>query len=365
MRELKIGVIACSGRGRNAWLAHQPERGVRIVAGADVRKEALDEFRQNFPEAALFCDYRGLLKMKEIDAVFISSPLEFHEQMTMDALEAGKAVYLEKPMAPTIEACDRIMAKAERDGLKLFVGHNLRCFPFLRALKETIDSGAIGEVRSIWCRHFVGYGRHSDDYFRHWAQPRFRYGMLLHKGCHDIDAIHWLGGARSRSVVGMGSFSVFNESIPSGQGQGQGEGNAIGEREDHNMILMELANGVQAAYLQCGFTPDDSRNYTVTGTKGRVENTGCNYGKSLIHLWSNQHGDTAGSVREVSAPGGDAGSIAADKETVSQFLDYVRGGEKSPIAPLDARCAVAAALLGRRSMRNGSAPAVIPDACFS
>ena len=74
METLKVGLIATGGRGHNGWQAHQPEKGVTIVAGADIAPKAREEFKEKFPEARIFEDYRELLKMDEIGAVFISHP---------------------------------------------------------------------------------------------------------------------------------------------------------------------------------------------------------------------------------------------------------------------------------------------------
>ena len=128
-KTFKIGAIATGGRGRNSWQAHQPEQGVVMAAGADPDPEANKAFKEQFPDAQIFTDYRDLLKLKEIDAVFISTPDFLHEEMAVAALKAGKAVYLEKPMAITIEGCDRILKTAMQTGSKLFIGHNMRHFP--------------------------------------------------------------------------------------------------------------------------------------------------------------------------------------------------------------------------------------------
>jgi len=354
MKEINIGVIACGGRGRNAWLAHQHENGIRIIAGADINNDVLNEFSQRFPCAACFNDYRDLLAMPEIDAVFISSPVEFHERMSEDALRAGKDVYLEKPMTATIAGCDRLLHIAKTTEKKLFVGHNLRVFPFLETLKEIIDSGTIGDVKSIWCRHFVGQGRRFDDFFHHYSTPRYRFGLLLHKGSHDIDAIHWLAGAYTETIVGMGTFSAYDENGPVVPSEHPG----LEQQEDHNMIIMELENGVQATYLQCHYAPDEFRNYTIIGTMGRIENIGNNYSQSTIHIWSNRKGGTE--YRAIDTVEKDVLAYA-DKKIVNNFLDYVRFDSTPLISATDARYAVATAILGQQSIRNGCIPLSIPQ----
>ena len=208
MDTLKVGLIATGGRGRNGWQAHQPDKGATIVAGTDTNPAAQAEFKEKFPEAKLYSDYKELLKDPEIGAVFISTPDYLHEEMAVDALKAGKAIYLEKPMAITIEGCDRILHTAMETGSKLFIGHNMRHFPVILKMREVIQSGIIGEIKVGWTRHFVGYG--GDAYFRDWhSEQRYSNGLLLQKGAHDIDVMHWLMGTYTKSVVGMGMLSVY------------------------------------------------------------------------------------------------------------------------------------------------------------
>ena len=147
---------------------------------------------------------------QDVDAVFVTSPDFLHEEHGIAALSAGKHVYLEKPMAITIEGCDRLLAAARDSGTKLYLGHNMRHSSITLKMKELIDSGAIGEVRAGWCRHFVAYG--GDAYFKDWHAERSKAtSLLLQKGAHDIDVLHWLCGGFTTRVTAMGKLSVYNQ----------------------------------------------------------------------------------------------------------------------------------------------------------
>ena len=202
-REIGIGVIGAGGRGHLAWNTHNPDNGVYYRGGADTSQEALDEVREKFGEDVfLTADYKKLLERKDIDAVFVTTPDFLHEEHAVAALEAGKDVYLEKPMAITIEGCDRILATACKKKRKLYVGHNMRQNAAIKKMKALIDEGRIGEVKAGWCRHFVSYG--GDGYFKDWhAERRGTTSLLLHKGSHDIDVLHYLCKGLARRVTGM------------------------------------------------------------------------------------------------------------------------------------------------------------------
>ena len=251
MKTTGIGVIGTGGRGHHAWLAHQPENGWEILMGADIREEANAEFREKFPHATTTDDYRKVLADPRIEVVFIMTPDYLHEEMALAALEAGKHIYLEKPMAITIEGCDRILETARRTGSRLFVGHNMRYFPAILKMKEIVDSGLIGDIQVGWCRHFINYG--GDAYFRDWHSERKNTtGLLLQKGAHDIDVMHFIMGTYTRDVVGMGMLSVYDRCArrsPDTPGCAafndeqwppleQTGFSPIIDVEDHNMIMM-------------------------------------------------------------------------------------------------------------------------------
>ncbi|MDR0932321.1 MAG: Gfo/Idh/MocA family oxidoreductase [Victivallales bacterium] len=376
MKKLTIGLIGVGGRGQNGWLSHKPEDGVRIIAGADPDPKAFAKFKEKFPneKIAEYSDYQELLKNPEVDAVFISSPDFCHEEQAVAALYAGKHVYLEKPMAITIAGCDRILKAAMESKSKLFIGHNMRHFPVILKMKEIIDSGAIGEIRSGWCRHFIGYG--GDAYFHDWhSEQRYSNGLLLQKGAHDIDVMHWLMGGYTKSVVGMGMLSVYDKCArrpPNTIGSGDYSGwsdehyppleqtgfSPIIDVEDHNMILMQLDNGTQACYTQSHYSPDSERNYTFIGTRGRIENIGDN-GQAEIHVW-NRRGprETPDIIYNIKPLAGTHGG--SDVFIVQNFIDFIRCGRKTNTSPIAARNSVATGVKGHESMRGGCNRCDIP-----
>jgi predicted dehydrogenase len=208
--ELRIGVIGAGGRGGLAHYAHKPEEGVRLVAGADVVDAALARFQERYgADTFVTKDYRELLKHDDIAAVFVTSPDFLHEEHAVAALEA-EARLLEKPMAITITGCDRILKAARDNKRRLYLGHNMRHMDVILTMKRLIDEGQIGEVKAGWCRHFVGYG--CDAYFKDWHAERSKStSLLLQKGAHDIDVLHWLCKGYTTRVVGMGGLTLYDQ----------------------------------------------------------------------------------------------------------------------------------------------------------
>jgi len=365
MKEMKIGVIGVGGRGHLARCAHLPAEGFRLVAGVDVNPESMKSFKE-FAGDDVFTskDYRKLLAIKDIQAVFVTSPDFLHEAHALAALQAGKAVYLEKPMAITIEGCDRLLKAAYKTGSKLYLGHNMRHFPVILKMKEVIDAGIIGEVQAGWCRHFINYG--GDAYFRDWHSERKNTtGLLLQKGAHDIDVMHWLMGSYSKSVVGMGMLSVYDKcqrrspKVPGCAKWSDSQWPPLEQTgfspvinvEDHNMVMMQLDNGSQACYMQCHYTPNAERNYTFIGTKGRIENIG-DSDHCEVHVWTRRTSrSTPDIVYNLKPQAGSHGG--SDPAIVREFLSFVRDGVKTNTSPIAARNSVAVGVQGHKSMRSG------------
>ena len=346
-----------------------------MVAACDLDLAVLKTCHETYgDQLRTTTDWREFLHFPGLDAVMICTPDHLHEEQALAALEAGLEVYCEKPLAITIEGCDRLLAAAARLKRKLFVGHNMRYMDFTRTMKQIIDEGTIGTVKAIWCRHFISYG--GDAYFRDWhADRRNTTGLLLQKGAHDLDIIHWLAGARSVKVTAFGSLSVYNQGgrrEPGTPGSAefdrthwppleQSGFNPVMDIEDQSMMLMELENGVLASYQQCHFTPDSWRNYTVIGTKGRLENLGDYSGRARIEVYTGRSDRFAEPDRIYRIPEPEAsGHGGADERIVAEFVEHVRTGCPTWTSPVDSRHAVAAGYQATVSLRSGGTPQIVP-----
>ncbi len=375
---MNIAVIGANHRGRISLLAHQPDRGFHLTAICDLSPDGLASYSGAIGRPISFTsDHREIAADPAIDAVFICSPDHLHVEHSCAALRAGKHVFLEKPMAISIADCDRILDAAERSAGRLYVGHNMRFFPSMQIMHQLIAEGRIGRVEAIWCRHFISYG--GDAYFKDWHSERAHsHGLLLQKGAHDIDIIHYLGGAYTQRVVGMGKLSVYDQITdrrrPDEPGCTRSEPpvwpplshtgvSPTIDIEDHSMILMQLANGVQASYMQCHYSPDAHRNYTIIGTEGRIEN----YGDvsrpdqpARIHLWNQRVSYQPAGHEIIEVPQLEGSHGGADRLMIEDFLSFLTDGTTQGASPLDARQAVATGYLGTESLRGNSVPYDVP-----
>lgn len=366
LNTIKFGVIGAGYRFPLALKAHQPDLGIELTSVADPDSSAQIKIRESAPATQIFPDVTSMLKNADINCVMVMSPDWLHEEHVMACFNAGKHVFLEKPMAQTIDGCDRIIKASEATGCLLYVGHNMRHMNFVLKMKELIDSGLIGEVKAVWCRHFIGTG--GDSYYRDWhADRRYSNSLLLHKGSHDIDIIHWLGGSSSSMVNAIGSLVVYDKALPDSTECNdetwpplslKGRNNVV-DVEDINMMQMTLKNGVMASYQQCHFSPDNWRNYTVIGTEGRIENIGDRSEEgAIIKVWNKRCSfKNQGDLELIIEPD----NRMADERMLAEFIGFIRGKNGSTNSPIEARDCVATAIKATESLRNGGIPCDVPD----
>ena len=372
---LRVGVIGIGQRSIIARHVEEANSGAVLVAALDITAEGRDRAAEHLGKpVALYSTLATFIAEADVDAALVTTPDWTHAQIAIDLLRAGIAVYLEKPLAITLEECDAVLAVAAETRTPLYVGHNFRHSGVVKLMRQIIDRGEIGEVKAIWCRHFVGNG--GDYYFKDWHADRTRVNsLLLQKASHDIDVIHLLGGGYTRRVVGMGALMVYGEITDRLDRSGQtmpdwfsltnwpplsATGlNPVVDVEDLSMMMMTLDNGVLASYEQCHFTPDYWRNYTVIGTEGRLENFGDTAG-GTVKVWNRRSNWRETGDREYPILGVESGHADADLVTVAEFLDHVATGKVLKLSPVAARQAVAAGDLATTSIRQGSIPLDVP-----
>jgi len=371
--DLRIGVIGAAGRGTLARHAHKPGEGSRVVGCCDVRDVAIEWVKRTYGEDMYVTrDYRELLE-QDLDAVFVTSPDFLHEEHALATLAKGLPTYLEKPMCITIAGCDRLLAKARETGARLFVGHNMRYMNIVRKMKALVDEGAIGEVKSVWCRHFINYG--GDAYFRDWhAERRYSTGLLLQKGAHDIDVMHWIAGQYSQRVSAFGSLAVYDKlprrkpdepySVrfdPAHWPPKSCTGfHPVIDVEDQTVMIMEMGGGILGTYLQCHFAPDSCRNYTFIGDAGRIENLGDGPDSPIMLYNKRKQYRIIGDEVHYGEDVDDGGHGGADPLIVAEFVRFAQEGGETTATPQAARMAVAAGYLATMSLREGGVPKDVP-----
>jgi len=156
-----------------------------------------------------FTDAREALATLDPDGVIVCTQDHTHAEFILQALEAGKRVYCEKPLCTTVAQCRDIVAAAARSSGEVFVTHNLRYGPALQRLKELVDEGKIGRPLSLEFNEFLDRS-HGADYFRRWHRKKQNSGgLLIHKASHHFDAMNWLVGSRPEVLSATGGLQFY------------------------------------------------------------------------------------------------------------------------------------------------------------
>jgi predicted dehydrogenase len=238
--KIRGGIIGSGGRGR--YLTEQfKEIGVDMAAVCDVYTPNLQAGLNIANTGAKpYDNYKRLLDDKSIDVVVIATPDHWHAQMTIDAVEAGKDVYVEKPMAHTIEDGFRMIEATRRTKRVVQVGTQRRSFQLFQEAKQIMDSGKVGQVRLVnswWLNStppvMAPYKLEGELDWDQWLGPapkrpldptRFRNwywfwdysgGLMVGQAAHVLDAINWfMNSTYPVSVTSSGKLAFQGAEVP-------------------------------------------------------------------------------------------------------------------------------------------------------
>ena len=189
-RPFGIGIVGCGLIGQKR--AKALGIGGRLVACADIDVGRAENLAKG-SGAKVFCNWRELVCLPEVDVVVIATLHDSLAEITLAAVEAGKHVLVEKPAARSARELESVMVAAEKHGVKVHVGFNHRYHRALRKAKEIVDSGELGELMFIRARY--GHGARI-GYDKEWrANPALSGGgELIDQGPHLIDLSRWFLG---------------------------------------------------------------------------------------------------------------------------------------------------------------------------
>jgi predicted dehydrogenase len=213
--QIRVGLIGSGGRGQFLLKVFQ-EAGAAVAAVSDVYQPNLQAgMEQAGPQAKSWGDYRRLLEDKSLDAVIVATPDHWHARMVIDAVSAGKDVYVEKPLCHAISEGFDVIKKVRELKRIVQVGTQRRSYPIYREAKAIVDSGKLGPVRLVtawWLNHQSSLNSSplkGELDWKQWLGPapyrpldplRFHNwyyfsdysgGMLVGQGAHVVDTIQW------------------------------------------------------------------------------------------------------------------------------------------------------------------------------
>lgn len=247
---LGFGIVGC-GRiaPRHAQsLAALP--AARLVAVCDKIEGRAEHLASEYHAQAL-TDYRHLLEHPDVDVVNICTPSGLHAQMAIDALQAGKHVILEKPMALSLEDADRIIAAAHSAKTRLCVVLQNRYNPPMRDLRRLVDSGKLGRILlgNVTVRWYRPQEYYEDEWHGTWAMDG---GALLNQSIHHIDALQWMMGEVESVFSYTATLAHRIETEDTGIAVIRFKGGALGVIEGSTITFPANLEGSLALFGECG-----------------------------------------------------------------------------------------------------------------
>lgn len=213
---MKMGVIGYGNRIKGVINSIQKEDPSCIVtAVADIRKESVTAAQAdgNNP-IRLYETPEAMIAAEQLDGILIGTRCSLHTEMALKVVPTGIPLFLEKPVATTMDDARRLKAGFESGKSKVIVSFPLRVTSIVQLAKEIIDSGKIGTVEHVQAINNVTYG---GVYFHNWYRDEAETGgLFLQKATHDFDYITYVLGYEPTHVCAMTSKQVFKGTKPAG-----------------------------------------------------------------------------------------------------------------------------------------------------
>lgn len=336
---VKAGLIGCGSIARSAHLPalHILRDRVALVAAADVNVEAARAAAAPWGADA-YADGREVAARSDVEVVVIATPEASHREWTEAAAAAGKHIFCEKPMAPSLDDADAMIAACRGAGVHLMIGHSRRFTRRYMEVRRAVDRGEIGAIRLVReNERRAGARGGAPGYYTgaHWTgDPAVSVGAALTNGIHEADLLRWFAGAEPVDVFAEHKVTVEgNRGVP-----------------DFITWSVRFANGALGSSEVSNCLPPGYpafHQFEIYGLRGAIRARD----HELISLTRFRDG---GAEFPDSTPIL-LHNLSAYVREHAAFLDAVRGGRPLPMAPEEARAALHLALAAVESARTGRA----------
>lgn len=234
---LNMAIIGCGYWGPNLVRNFDALPDCRVKTVCDADPGRLSQMKSLYPHIETTTDIDEVVRDSGIDAVVVATPVRFHYDLAGKALRAGKHTFIEKPMAASVEECQRLIELAEAGNLTLMVGHTFLYSSAVRTIKGIIDSGELGDILLITSRR-LNLGLFQSDINVAWDLAPHDISIVLH-------------------ILGEPPVSVSC----------QGKAHVLDGIEDITNMTLHFAGGAFATIQSSWLDPNKTRQTTFVGTK--------------------------------------------------------------------------------------------------
>lgn len=348
-KPIKLGLIGTGGRLRGIirrLLREAPPGSIQVAAAYDPDPKSLLALESDCgPGFERMPSEEALTGHSDIDWVFIGSWNVFHARQAIAALQAGKNVFCEKPLATTLEDCLAVKAAVEKTGRLFAFGLVLRYSPHYQKIREMVQGGSIGRIISFEFNETLGFN-HGGYIFGNWRRKTKNAGShILEKCCHDLDLMNWITGDLPIRVASFGGRDFFipahehhvariglsssgvpaYETWPDSDRTNPFGGDA--DIMDNQVAILQYAQGVRATFhTNCNAGIPERRLY-LCGTEGAIR------ADAITGLIEWQRIGHATQIEQI--PTGVAGGHAGGDEIMARGLVETLLHGKPPLASVD------------------------------
>lgn len=373
---IEAALIGAGSRGMFAYASYALKRPheIKFVAIAEPNEERRKMFSKihGIPNERQFSSWNELLNQPKIcEALLICTQDTQHYEPTMEALQKGYHILLEKPMSPIPLESIKMAEEAERLGRMLTVCHGMRYSTYYSTLKRLMDQETIGRTMTIQWNENVGYWHQAHSFVRgNWRNSKESSPMILQKSCHDMDMLQWLVNGQCVQISSFGNLTHFKEeNAPEGSTERCTDGCKV-EHEcqysaikwyyneknewpqnvvslepnleirmkalkegpygrcvyrcdndvvDHQVVNLLFDNDVTVAFTMSAFTHDVSRTFKIMGTTGEIRGNHIKNEIEIIHF---------SGKREIIHPERvEGGHEGADTLIMREFIQQVKNND--------------------------------------
>jgi predicted dehydrogenase len=336
---LRIGLVGLGYWGPNyaRVVTELPE--AELVAACDISEQALGLIRSRYPSVYATRDFSDLLNSPDVDALIIATPQVTHFGLTEAALEAGKHVLCEKPLATTTSECDLLISAADRNERILFVGHTFVYNPAVRQMRDLIEAGEVGRV--LYCHAArTGLGPIRQDVNALWDLAP-----------HDLSILFFLMGREPVSVSAAGQAFLQDG------------------WEDVAFLQLRFDDGALAAAHVSWLDPYKTRRVTVVGDrrmlvfddvaadeKLKIYDRGASYEAVSQAARGTDFGEYKAQIRDGEIRSPKVSPAEPLKDQVAHFISCCHTGARPETDGIAGRRVVAVLEAATDSMRAGGTP---------